>query len=64
VARHYSERGLLGGWVIDEVDRAERGAVEALGIRVSVVDSIMVDDEASERLVRAALEVAMSGAAG
>jgi len=64
VARHYSERGLLGCWVIDEVDRAERGAVEALGIRVSVVDSIMVDDEASERLVRAALEVAMSGAAG
>ena len=59
VGSYYAGRGLLGGWVIDEVDRALDQRVRALGLRVSVVDSIMADDAASERVARAALEVAL-----
>jgi LPPG:FO 2-phospho-L-lactate transferase len=59
VGSYYAGRGLLGGWVIDEIDRALDQRVRALGLRVSVVDSIMADDAASERVARAALEVAL-----
>jgi len=59
VGSYYAGRGLLGGWVIDDVDRALDQRVRALGLRVSVVDSIMADDAASERVARAALEVAL-----
>ena len=61
VAAHY--RDLLGGWVVDLVDEGQAERVEGLGIRVSVVNTVMVDDGASERLARAAVELALSGAA-
>ncbi|HCP62508.1 MAG TPA: 2-phospho-L-lactate transferase [Actinobacteria bacterium] len=57
VAAHY--RDLLGGWVIDHADGAEAARVEALGIRVSEVDTIMVDDVASARLAEAAVALAL-----
>ncbi len=60
VAEH--DRDLLGGWVIDTADRDQAARVEAMGITVSVVDTIMVDDDASERLARATLELALQGA--
>jgi LPPG:FO 2-phospho-L-lactate transferase len=54
-ARHY--RDLLSGWLIDDVDRAERDEVEALGLRCGVTDTIMVDDARAEAVARAALEL-------
>jgi LPPG:FO 2-phospho-L-lactate transferase len=57
VAAHY--RDLLGGWVIDRADQGQAKRVEGLGIRVSVVDTIMVDDAASARLAEAALALAL-----
>lgn len=51
-------RELLGAWIIDERDAGLRPAVEAdLGVAVGVTDTIMTDDEAAERLARAALEL-------
>jgi LPPG:FO 2-phospho-L-lactate transferase len=61
VAEYYARRGLIGAWVIDDVDRDAAPRVEAAGVRVSVVDTIMADDDASERLARAALEAAVAG---
>ncbi|HEX2032184.1 MAG TPA: 2-phospho-L-lactate transferase [Actinomycetota bacterium] len=50
-------RGLLGAWVLDVRDAAlvERVEREA-GARTAAVDTIMVDDDAAERLARDALE--------
>jgi LPPG:FO 2-phospho-L-lactate transferase len=59
VASYYAGRGLIGGWVIDGVDRELAGRVRALGIGVTVTDTIMVDDEAAERLARTALATAL-----
>ncbi len=59
VAEHY--RGLIGGWVIDDVDRAAAERVGSLGLRVAVTDSIMVDDDAAASLARIALEIAEPG---
>jgi LPPG:FO 2-phospho-L-lactate transferase len=56
VARHYAE--WIDGFVIDERDRDLAPAVAALGLRVGVTDSLMVDAAASERVARAALELA------
>ncbi|HEX2026213.1 MAG TPA: 2-phospho-L-lactate transferase [Actinomycetota bacterium] len=56
-ARAY--RDILGGWVIDERDEALGPAIEEeLRVRVAVTDTLMVDDDAAERVARAALEVA------
>jgi LPPG:FO 2-phospho-L-lactate transferase len=55
VARHYGD--LLDGWVIDAVDGELAPAVEALGTRVAVTDTIMRDEQASRRLARAALDL-------
>jgi LPPG:FO 2-phospho-L-lactate transferase len=54
-ARAYE--GLLGAWVIDEVDRALAPDVEGLGLKVAVTDTIMATDEVSEAMARAALEL-------
>jgi LPPG:FO 2-phospho-L-lactate transferase len=55
-ARAYD--GLLGGWVIDEADRAlADGIAGELGIRVAVTDTIMRDDGVSEALARTALDL-------
>jgi LPPG:FO 2-phospho-L-lactate transferase len=64
VGAYYAGRGLIGAWVIDETDRDLASRVERTGVRVSVADTIMVDDAASERLARATVRAAMAGAAG
>jgi LPPG:FO 2-phospho-L-lactate transferase len=61
VAEYYASRRLIGAWVIDQVDASLASRVEALDIRVSVVDTIMSSDEASEGLARAALAAALHG---
>jgi LPPG:FO 2-phospho-L-lactate transferase len=48
-------RGLLAGWVIDEVDRALAPRIEATGVRVAVTDTIMTDDAKAKALARTAL---------
>ena len=48
-------RGLLGGWVIDEVDRSLAPRIEASGVRVGVTDTIMTDDGKAEALARSAI---------
>jgi len=49
--------GLLSGWVIDEQDRDLAPQIEATGLRVAVTDTMMVNDEASERIARIALDL-------
>jgi LPPG:FO 2-phospho-L-lactate transferase len=53
-------RDFADGFVIDERDAAQAEAVAALGLRTRVVDTIMRDAEASQRLAEAALELAGS----
>jgi LPPG:FO 2-phospho-L-lactate transferase len=53
VAAAYAD--LLGGWVIDRRDASLAARIEALGLRVGVTDTIMVDDGAAERIARTAL---------
>jgi LPPG:FO 2-phospho-L-lactate transferase len=51
-------QGLLGAFVIDERDARLADRIRSdLGMRVAVVDTIMVDDSAAERLARVALEL-------
>jgi LPPG:FO 2-phospho-L-lactate transferase len=50
-------RGLLGAWVIDEVDRRLAPRIEATGVRTGVTDTIMSDDGAAEALARFALDL-------
>lgn len=51
-------QGLLDAFVIDERDAPLADRIRSeLGMRVAVVDSIMVDDDAAERLARATLEL-------
>ena len=52
-------RGLVRGWVIDEVDRSLAASVERLGFDVVVAPTLMVDDEAAESLARAAVHLAL-----
>jgi LPPG:FO 2-phospho-L-lactate transferase len=49
--------GLLAGWVIDERDRDLRERIAATGLRVSVTDTVMTDDDVAEALARTALEL-------
>jgi LPPG:FO 2-phospho-L-lactate transferase len=55
VAGHYT--GLLGGWVIDEVDRHLAPAIRASGVPVAVTDTIMTDDDKAAALARVALDL-------
>jgi LPPG:FO 2-phospho-L-lactate transferase len=48
VARHY--QGLINAFVLDRVDAALAPAIEALGLRVLVTDTLMSDPEKSARL--------------
>ena len=50
VARLYA--GLADGFVVDSVDAALAPAVEALGMRTLVTDTVMSDDASRERLAR------------
>ena len=53
--------GLLGAWVIDEVDAALATRVDATGVRCGVTDTIMVDDATAEALARFALSLVGPG---
>lgn len=48
-------RGLLAGWVIDEIDHDLAPRIEATGVRVAVTDTIMTDDAKAEALARTVL---------
>jgi LPPG:FO 2-phospho-L-lactate transferase len=61
VGTWYAERSLIAAWVIDEADRDLAPRLAEQGLRVSVTDTIMVDDDASERLAGIALDAALSG---
>jgi LPPG:FO 2-phospho-L-lactate transferase len=50
-------RGLLGGWVVDDADRALIPRIEATRLRVGATDSIMTDDAKAEALARFALRL-------
>lgn len=53
-------QGLLSAFVIDERDAALADRIRSdLGMRVAVVDTVMVDDSTAERLARAALDLAL-----
>jgi LPPG:FO 2-phospho-L-lactate transferase len=61
VAQHYGARrdgGLLDGWLIDDVDEAAVGLVEAAGIRARAVPLMMTDLDATAAMASAALELA------
>jgi LPPG:FO 2-phospho-L-lactate transferase len=51
-------RDWITGLVIDERDAGQAAGIEALGLDVRVVDTIMRDAAAAERVARAALELA------
>jgi LPPG:FO 2-phospho-L-lactate transferase len=54
VASRY--RDLIRGFVIDEVDAGLKNAVEALGLRVRLAQSIMRTDQDREQLARVCLD--------
>jgi LPPG:FO 2-phospho-L-lactate transferase len=56
VAEHYA--GLLGGFLFDERDRELSDRVARHVDRTRTIDSIMVDDQAAERVARAAVDLA------
>jgi len=58
VARLY--RGLVDVFVLDTVDADLAGAVEALGLRAVVTDTIMTDDASRARLARTVLATAVA----
>lgn len=49
--------GLLGAWVIDEVDASLAPRIERTGVRVAVTGSIMRDDDLAEAVARTALSL-------
>ncbi|HEX6350684.1 MAG TPA: 2-phospho-L-lactate transferase [Candidatus Dormibacteraeota bacterium] len=53
VAREYAE--VASGFVLDRADAADRAAIEALGFRVLVTDTLMPDLAAAARLAEAIL---------
>jgi LPPG:FO 2-phospho-L-lactate transferase len=55
VARGYA--GLIDTFVVDAVDAALAPAIEGLGLRVVVTDTIMTDDDSRARLARKILAV-------
>ena len=55
VAREYRE--LASGFVLDARDRGEAAAIEALGYRVLVTDTVMTDAAAAARLAEALLSL-------
>lgn len=54
VAKEY--RDLASWYVLDELDRARAAAVEVMGYRVLVTDTVMSDGRGAQRLARAILE--------
>jgi len=60
VARHYRERELLDGFVLDLRDEKAAPAIEALGVAVRVTDTVMVSLADRERLAAESLDLAAS----
>ncbi|MGY2873988.1 LPPG:FO 2-phospho-L-lactate transferase [Marmoricola sp. URHA0025 HA25] len=61
VAEHYGARatgGVVDGWLVDTVDAALVGRIEAAGIRSRAVPLMMTDHDATAAMVEAALELA------
>jgi LPPG:FO 2-phospho-L-lactate transferase len=54
VARHYGS--LVDGWVIDEQDASDAPAIETLGKRVVITNTLMSDRARSTELARTTLE--------
>jgi LPPG:FO 2-phospho-L-lactate transferase len=54
VARHYG--ALLNGFVLDAVDAAQAGAVQALNIRTLVTDTLMPSSDERRRLAQEVLD--------
>jgi LPPG:FO 2-phospho-L-lactate transferase len=54
VARYYG--GLIDGFVLDLADSELKAAIERLGTKVHVVDTMMQTDEDKRRLAAATLE--------
>jgi LPPG:FO 2-phospho-L-lactate transferase len=52
--------GLLGGWVLDAVDRELEPRVAASGVRTAVADTVMTDDDRAEALARVTLDLALA----
>jgi LPPG:FO 2-phospho-L-lactate transferase len=52
--------GLLGGWVLDVVDRELEPRVAAAGVRTAVTDTVMTDDDRAEALARVTLDLALT----
>jgi LPPG:FO 2-phospho-L-lactate transferase len=59
VAEHYTS--LIGSFVFDQIDRGLLDRVRTYCDRGHFTDTIMVDDEAAERLAREAIQLARSG---
>ena len=58
VARHYKERGLLDGFVLDTIDENQAPEVEALGLQVIVTNTVMHDLDDRIRLAKVSLALA------
>ncbi len=58
IARHYG--ALVNGWIVDRSDRDGVPALEAMGCRVHVTDTVMRSVEDKARLAREALDFAHS----
>jgi LPPG:FO 2-phospho-L-lactate transferase len=52
--------GLLGAWVIDDLDRSLAPRLERDGLRVAITDTIMSDDDRAEALARITLGLALA----
>ncbi|MBM3526640.1 MAG: 2-phospho-L-lactate transferase [Alphaproteobacteria bacterium] len=61
VARHYGS--LVSGWIVDDADRALAPAIEALGCRVRVCNTMMHAIEDKTQLAREAVDFALKFAA-
>jgi LPPG:FO 2-phospho-L-lactate transferase len=61
VARRYA--GISAGFVLDRVDADLVPAVEALGMRVHVLDTVMDGAEGERRLAAGLLEIRQTGGA-
>jgi LPPG:FO 2-phospho-L-lactate transferase len=59
VARQYT--GIADVFVIDSLDAGQAGAIEALGMRVVVTDTVMTDAAGRARLAGEMLDAAMKG---
>ncbi len=55
-------RDFIDAFVLDERDAEQADEIRAMGLRVGVVDTLMVDRAAAARLARAALELVEAGA--